>query len=60
MRVIVTLPNGKTEAVKDYETNAADLDMKKPGEKTLEVTYNYDGTEYTKNVKITVVEEDYR
>ena len=60
MRVIVTLPNGKTEAVKDYETNAADLDMKKPGEKTLEVTYTYDGTEYTKNVKITVVEEDYR
>lgn len=60
MRVIVTLPNGKTEAVKDYETNAADLDMKKPGEKTLEVTYHYDGTEYTKNVKITVVEEDYR
>lgn len=60
MRVIVTLPNGKTETVKDYETNAADLDMKKPGEKTLEVTYNYDGTEYTKNVKITVVEEDYR
>ena len=55
MRVIVTLPNGKTEAVKNYETNAADLDMKKPGEKTLEVTYHYDGTEYTKNVKITVV-----
>lgn len=60
IKVIVTLPNGKAEAVKDYETNAADLDMKKPGEKTLEVTYTYDGTEYTKNVKITVVEEDYR
>ena len=60
IKVLVTLPNGKTETVKDYKTNAADLDMKQPGEKTLEVTYTYGGTEYTKNVKITVVEEDYR
>ena len=45
---------------KIIKTNAADLDMKQPGEKTLEVTYTYGGTEYTKNVKITVVEEDYR
>lgn len=60
IKVFVTRPNGKTEVVKDYTTNAADLDMKKPGEKTLEVTYTYDSTEYTKNVKITVVEADYR
>lgn len=60
IKVFVTLPSGKTEVVKDCETNAADLDMKKPGEKTLAVTYDYDGTKYTKNVKITVVEEDYR
>lgn len=60
IKVLVTLPNGKTEIVKDYKTNAADLNMKEPGEKTLEVTYTYDGTEYTKTVKITVVEADYR
>lgn len=60
IRVFVTLPNGKTETIKEVTTNAAEIDMKTTGEKTLRVTYSYDGVEYTKDVKITVVEKEYR
>lgn len=60
IRVFVTLPNGKTETIKEVITNAAEIDMKTTGEKTLRVTYSYDGVEYTKDVKITVVEKEYR
>ena len=60
IRVFVTLPNGKTETIKEVTTNASKIDMNTTGEKNLEVTYSYDGTEYTKDVKITVVDESYR
>lgn len=60
IRVFVTLPNGKTETIEEVTTNAAEIDMKTTGEKTLKVTYSYDGVEYTKDVKITVVEKEYR
>lgn len=58
--VFITLPNGKTETIKEVTTNASEIDMDTTGEKNLEVTYSYDGTEYTKDVKITVVDESYR
>ena len=60
IRVFVTLPNGKAETIKEVTTNASEIDMDTTGEKNLEVTYSYDGTEYTKDVKITVVDESYR
>lgn len=60
IRILVMQSNGKTEVVDEYQTNASELDMEKPGEKVLEVTYTYDDTEYTKDVKLTVVEKDYR
>ncbi len=60
IRILVTLPNGKLETLEASKTNAAELDMNKTGEKALKVTYEYGGAEYTKVVKITVVDKDYR
>ena len=60
IRIQLYLENGKAERIEEYTTNAKKIDMDKAGEKTLKVTYKYQGKEYEDSIKITVVESDYR
>lgn len=59
IRIQLYLENGKVEKVKEYTTNADSIDMDKVGKKTLKVTYEYHGKEYTDSIPITVVDKDY-
>lgn len=61
IKVNLYLDNGETEEVKTegYTTNAAKIDMSKPGDKTLTVSYVKEGMTYSVNITITVVEPAY-
>ena len=59
IRIILRLENGKTVKVDEYTTDADEIDMSTLGEKTLKVTFEYDGEEYEGNVIINVVEPEY-
>ena len=61
IRINLYLENGKTEVVEktEYTTNASNIDMSKPGDKTLTVNYKKDGLTYSANITITVVEPAY-
>lgn len=60
IRILVNTDDGKTVEVKEYTTNAADIDMSTVGTKTLTVSYEYNGEQLEGSVTITVVDADYR
>lgn len=59
LKVRVCMEDGKMKEIKEYETNASEIDMSKAGEKKLTVSFTYDGKEYESDIKITVVDKEY-
>lgn len=62
IRVMLRRGNGTTEKIEDVTViNADQIDMKTPGDKKLEVSYqDSKGKKYTEKLTIHVVEADYR
>lgn len=60
IRIQMSQDNGKVQTITNYTTNADEIDMSTTGTKTLKVSYEYQGENYTEEVAITVVDKAYR
>lgn len=59
IQILLYGENEQVQKITKYTTNVKDIDMSKTGEKTLRVTYEYNGETYTEDVAVTVVESEY-
>ncbi len=59
IQILLYGENGKVQEVETYTTNASEIDMSTVGNKTLKVSYEYNGESYTEDITITVVEQEY-